>query len=256
MSAFARSILVSFAWLGCGPSVEDADSTAGTGTGGGTTAPPPTSSSSTTVGSPSTTGETSTTSVGGPTSSPNDSSGSSVTDTRGPGGDCEPAEPAPEPPLPQGCEHAWLVDENSNPIEGAYSGIVRCGSGRPSDQIAYRTAAVACPELVGDECSCDADCESGSACICANEAIDRSVGQAAANRCIPVDCTGADDCRGGLCRMDLGVCVGTYYPEAFRCTTEGDDCVFPSDCPPRYGVLCDYDEVNEMFTCTPGAICE
>lgn len=70
------------------------------------------------------------------------------------------------------------------------------------------------------------------------------------------DCGRADDCGGQACRADVGACVGAPYAEAIRCTSPADDCVIPSECSPKRGALCDFDEVNEMFTCDPGATCE
>jgi hypothetical protein len=144
--------------------------------------------------------------------------------------------------------HAWLVDAQGNAMEGAYSGLVECPDTNGYFPVAFRTAAVACPTLVGDECLCDADCEAGSACICANTATNLGgLGLPPAR---------ADDCRGLQCRVDVGPCVGAPIPQAIRCSSPTDDCVFPSECTPRRGGLCDYDEVDERFTCDPGAICE
>ncbi len=174
-----------------------------------------------------------------------------------PGAGCGPVPPAVEPPLPEGCVHAWLVDSKGNAMEGAYSGLVECPDTNGGFSVAFRTAAVACPELVGDECLCDADCEAGSACICANTATTLGgLGLGPANRCMTSDCAGAGDCRGLQCRVDVGPCVGAPVPQAIRCTSPTDDCVFPSECTSPPGELCDYDELDERFTCDPGAICE
>jgi hypothetical protein len=67
-------------------------------------------------------------------------------------------------------------------MEGAASGLVACAGPDELDRVVYRTAAVACPELIGDECLCDADCAEGEACICANEHMRY------ANSCLPADC--------------------------------------------------------------------
>lgn len=243
--------------LACGPNVAT-DGDTGTGTSDGTTATATTDpSTSATVSTTTTTSTTSTTSA--ETTTSDDDGSSFIMDTWGmdvpPGADCVPPEPGPEPPLPDGCEHVWLVDANGNPLEGAYSGYVRCTNVEAFDFVAYRTAYVGCPELLGNDCLCDADCDPGSACVCANE-LTAWAGYAASNYCMPADCASADDCNSGECRIDGGICVGGWGAEAMRCTTAADDCLYPSECDKQGGQLCDYDEVNELFTCDPGAICE
>lgn len=97
----------------------------------------------------------------------------------------------------------------------------------------------------------------GQACICANEVTTSpGLGQHAGNRCMPTDCANADDCGGLTCRVDVGPCLGAWFPSALRCTTPSDDCLFDSDCAGVGGGICDYDEQMELFTCDPGAICE
>lgn len=166
--------------------------------------------------------------------------------------------PAVDPPLPKGCEHVWLVDADSRTIEGAPSGLVRCGGPVENDAAFYRTAVVACPTLIGDECLCDADCERGQACICASEITTApGLGQPVGNKCMIADCASADDCRGESCRVDGGDCVGAWFPSALRCTTASDDCIHDSECAsPTSSGHCGYDEENELFSCDIGAICE
>jgi hypothetical protein len=173
------------------------------------------------------------------------------------GESCVAAPPAPDPPLPTGCAHAWLVDADGVAIEGAPSGLVRCPDPtKEGEHVVYRTAAVACPELIGDACLCDVDCARGEACICANEiTTSPGLGQYAANRCLPSDCAGASDCDESLCRVDVGPCLGTWFPSALRCASEADDCLFDSDCMGN-GSICDYEPVTERFTCDLGEVCE
>lgn len=234
--------------IACGPAVSSGGSAGDAD--GTTTAQPSTSataSGSTSSSTSMTTTDTTTTADGGSTIT----SETSPPDL--PGASCPSPPPMVEPPLPSGCAHVWLVDAKGNAIEGAYSGFVVCADARGFESVLYRTAAIACPQLLGAECLCDADCDAGEACICANTFLP---GFEPANRCMPSDCGSADDCRGQPCRVDVGPCLGTEYPEAMRCTTPADDCVFPSECSPRRGQLCDYDALNEIFTCDPGAICE
>jgi hypothetical protein len=190
------------------------------------------------------TGTTSPTSAGGTT----DSTGA----TTPPGWACPEPAPPGDPIVPEGCDPVWLVDAEASALEGVWSGLVSCTSRDELDSVVYRAAAVACPQLIGDECLCDADCAQGEACICANTRM------AYSNRCLPTDCAGAEDCGGAACRVDEIDCVGvSWYPEAVRCTSTEDDCVFDSACAgDGWPEFCDYDSVNEIFTCDPGALCE
>ncbi len=159
--------------------------------------------------------------------------------------------------MPDGCEHAWLVDADGYPIEGAPSGLVSCSGPSPDEILALRTGFVPCPELLGSECLCDADCEHGEACICANT-LTSSPGFAggAWNLCLPTDCASADDCSGHACRVDNQFCVGGWFPESIRCTTASDDCYYDSECTADAWEFCDYDATMELFTCETGALCE
>lgn len=239
--------------LGCGPGLESPPSSASS-TG------PTTSTSTAAEGAAASTLPTS--------SPPNPSTldGADATDdvstlgttgpTTPPGTNCGRPPPAVEPPVPEGCEALWLVDAEGQAIEGAPSGLVTC---TPEDwrRAVYRTGAVACPELIGDECLCDADCGAGEACICANEATTApGLGQQAGNRCMPADCSSSDDCGGSWCRVDISDCLGAWFPQAFRCTTPADDCQYDTDCSKGGGEFCDYDEQMELFTCESGFICE
>jgi hypothetical protein len=195
-------------------------------------------------------------------STPDSNDGTSTADPTGstgpampPGRDCVRTPRTVEPPTPDGCEPVWLVDADGEPIEGAHSGLVRCPAPRASDFVVYRTAAVECPELIGEECLCDADCPRGRACICANEATTLpAIQQYASNRCLPSDCASTEDCGQTMCRTANVGCLGIWYPYALRCTTPSDDCIFDSDC--TSSQFCAYDHAMELFTCEPGAVCE
>ena len=52
--------------------------------------------------------------------------------------------------------------------------------------------------------------------------------------------------RGGV--APVRECGGAWFPEAVRCSTTSDDCLFDSDCRERWD-FCDYDELLEFFTC-------
>lgn len=151
-----------------------------------------------------------------------------------------------EPEVPEGCEPIWLVDAVGNSIEGAHSGLVRCEHPEVHDRVVYRVAAVPCPELLGAECLCDADCPSGSSCICANEVS--AWGEEPANYCATATCDSAADCDGYACRSGSGGCDGSPTVSGFRCATEVDDCHFNHEC--DYD-QCAYDDVEELFTCFP-----
>jgi hypothetical protein len=248
-------------WLaiaGCGP---------GSPTGGGSGTGDTGSGSASTSASASVSASVSASDEGGPTSAttspPSTSATTATTDDGGvdstsstgepPGTNC-PKPPVIEPPLPEGCEHAWLVDANGNPVEGAWSGYVTCPDPDREERLALRTGFVPCPELFG-ECMCDADCERGEACLCAST-LTAYPGRAAENYCMQSDCASADDCPDQTCRVDIGLCVGAWFPESTRCTTPSDDCYYDSECTAQGLNYCNYDDTTELFTCSSGAICE
>lgn len=248
----AASLLV----CGCGPSGSGADAAGSAGTANVT--PGTTSNASASGGASPTPGASTNATTGMDTAvdTTGDTASTTVADSTDsgppPGADCErPPPPVDLPSPPPGCETVWLVDADGAVIEGAASGFVRCPG--PETEVVYRTAAVACPALVGDTCLCDADCDPGHACICANEITTATgLGQPAGNRCFPTDCASETDCNGSMCRVDVGPCLGAWFPQALRCSSPSDDCVFDAEC----AGFCDYDERTEMFTCEPGGICE
>jgi len=100
------------------------------------------------------------------------------------------------------------------------------------------------------QCTQDADCGPGEVCACAS-AVPGSVMLTDTNRCVPADCITSGDCSGAReCRMSR---EGCGWIEGLYCTTIADDCGSEQDCAPSW---CRYDEVEELWTCEPGAICE
>lgn len=248
------------ACVGCGPQVTKSGSAGSDTTSTSTTDPgtPPdmisASGATTTISS----SDSSAATTGAVTGAPVDSSDTTALTTGpGPGLDCPPAGRPVEPPVPDGCAPIWLVDANGAPRVGDTSGWVRCAAPlREGPDLVMRTAAVACPELIGDECLCDADCEPGSACICANEVTTApNLGQPVGNRCLPADCAGPAECDGSACRVSFGGCIGAPFPGSVRCTSPEDDCVYDSECSSN-GRFCAYDVGQELFTCESGFICE
>jgi hypothetical protein len=257
-SEIATCISLGLAFLAgsaCGPQAPDSGGTGNDSLQGAETAA---SNSGAMSGSSVVTADSGGATTGATSASSSDSDGGvHSTGTTGPdappGADCPSPPPPVDPPVPDGCVTSWLVDESGAPLVGQPSGLVHCTGPERLDDIYYRTAAVACTSLIGDQCLCDADCPKGEACICANEATTApGLGVKAGNYCFPADCASADDCAGLMCRVDLGPCSGARFPEAMRCATPGDECLFDSAC----SGLCDYDEQMEFFACEFGAICE
>lgn len=245
--------------MGCGPGVRDSDGGASGDRGSG--ARPSTSGADASASDTGGLGGTTEDAGGSTTSTADDTSpgttAATPTGTTGPdepiGQRCGDAPPVVRPPTPDGCEPVWFVDAEGAPIVGAHSGFVQCFSEGRVDYVVYQTAKVACPELLGAQCLCDADCPSQQQCVCANELTHGpGLGPDPENRCYPSDCESADDCAEGECRFDIGDCVGAWLPEALRCTTDADDCTYDSECTN----FCNWDEVEELFTCNVGAICE
>jgi hypothetical protein len=162
------------------------------------------------------------------------------------------------PPNVDQCEPVWLIGPSGLPMPNAWSGFVQCDDPYGGWQrVALRVEAVSCPWKIGDECRVDADCPTGSACICADEMTPGpGVGLEVKNRCLPTDCGSASDCGGFLCRVDSIPCLNWWVPAAVRCTTASDDCMYNSTCAGAPWGFCDYDEIDELFTCEPGLHCE
>jgi hypothetical protein len=184
-------------------------------------------------------------------------SGVDDTGTTGrPRGECDHSPPVELPRVPDGCEGLWLVHKNGDLLDGEPSGLVQCPDPQ-GGRVVYRLGVVACRAEIDGDCRCDADCALGEACICANEWTSApGLGFDVRNRCFPSDCASVDDCGGAMCRVDVVPCAGAWLPEALRCTTPGDECVFHSECDEQGLGICDYDETMELFTCEAGAICE
>lgn len=143
-------------------------------------------------------------------------------------------------PPPAGCQHRFLINDRGHSTERP-SGFIRC-----ADFNEYRIAEVQCPFRVGDECTCDAHCDPGMICACAGSPFDYGWG----NRCAPALCKSSDECGDGYCKVGPDACGSAGL---LACTTPGDDCLSSDDCERGQ---CAYAEVEEFFTCSPGAICE
>ena len=227
----------------CGPSLGDGTDRGGDGGGGGT------ASAATGIVSVSSAG----TVAADTTTEP---MGSSTTSVEPPGASCPDTAPVGAPDLPEGCGPLWLVDGEGNPLEGQFSGFAACPAADGESSVVRRIAPVACPMLLGDECLCDADCPSGTACVCANQlTVLWNFSGGANNRCVLSDCAEAGDCAGEPCRVDDGSCGGIPFLSAIRCSGPSDDCEVDADCR-GMGGQCEYDGGQELFTCSPGAICE
>jgi|GEM_PF-2074746 len=247
---------------GCGPAVDvpagggstSSDSTAGTSASGATPNPTGSAPNPTETSPPSVT-TSSTTAFPGDTEA---STGAlSTTGIDPTGADCPDLTPVDPPTTPRGCTAAPLVDADNQVIPGSHSGVVVCPEdGAPDDHVVsvYRVARVACPYSTGN-CTCDADCPNGQQCLC-----DFDTGgwpNQDGNRCVPADCASDEDCDGGRCRAESGFCGDYQFPTRFHCTSPEDDCTTNTTCILKGGLqYCAYDETVEMFTCSPGAICE
>jgi len=189
----------------------------------------------------------------------------------------------PEPPA--GCEHVYLYGPDGPFDRSRPAGYWACdGAPEGASGPVYRVAGVACncefahplcADGTPDDCngqvcdpgqSCvdyfgngycgcqgqcreDADCGRGEVCLCASS--NGTIELTSINHCVPADCAVERDCAGDLrCKVSRGDCGSV---ESVRCTTPADDCVSDDDCSPQY---CAWDEVEELWTCDPGAICE
>jgi len=82
-------------------------------------------------------------------------------------------------------------------------------------------------------CVTDADCGSGSVCVC--ESADSPTG----GRCAPADCKTDKDCGTGLCATYDLVCGGT----GFACQSAKDACVSSDDCTSG---ICNYQPHSDL----------
>lgn len=175
-------------------------------------------------------------------------------------GGCDSPGPAPEVVVPEGCTSVPLLDENREVLPDRPSGLVTCTDtdADQSDQAivsVYRVADVPCPFATG-ECLCDADCPANSRCICDNASA-LGFPDPGGNHCLPADCASDADCPGQRCRGESGFCGFAYNKaSAFHCTSPEDDCSTNGACIAQNEQHCAYDEQTELFTCSPGAICE
>jgi hypothetical protein len=133
---------------------------------------------------------------------------------------------------------------------------VRCPErGAPRDHVysIFRTGKVQCPFNTGN-CLCDADCAPTEQCICdyANGGWPDQDG----NACLPADCSSDRDCAGERCRAPVVFCGSYDAPTAFHCTSPEDDCDAHTTCIEAGEQYCEYDVGDELFTCSPGAVCE
>lgn len=71
------------------------------------------------------------------------------------------------------------------------------------------------------ECTKDADCESGEACVCSGPEWHNYP------RCLPAECRSSSDCPSGSCGLSSDACG---LPGSTHCHTERDECRFNSDC--------------------------
>ena len=244
--------------IGCGPSVANSGDS---GSGEPTTEASGTSSSTSgnaTAIATTTTAPPLTSTTSGRESGTLGSSSDSSSGDPGPqptAGGCEDPIPGDPPPTPRGCDPIALLDNAGDPIPDSLSGLVACPEDGALDDAVFsifRTGAVACPFSNG-ECACDADCPRGQDCICS--AAGSAFGDPA-NRCLPADCTSDADCDGGRCRANVLFCGSYGTPVGFRCTSPEDDCDSHTTCIEQGEQYCVYDETVELFTCSPGAICE
>lgn len=165
--------------------------------------------------------------------------------------------PTIEPGLPDGCTSIPLLDDEGTVLAGSASGLVRCPErGAPSEDVysIFRTGPVVCEFAVGD-CQCDADCPLAHQCICSNASI-AGFGTPG-NRCLPADCASDDDCvQGQRCRAEVLFCGSYDIPVGLYCTSDEDDCDSHTACINQGRQYCAYDQAVEIFTCSPGAVCE
>ena len=234
--------------FGCGPAV-GVPSDEGSGSSSSTS-----STSSDGLSTSSTSGASATVGGADSTTLPDPLTTSTTSGPSTTGGACDDAPTVP-PATPAGCPPIPLVDEDGNTIEGSHSGLVTCPErGAPDENVysIFRTGRVPCPTTRGS-CACDSDCGRGETCLC-----DMPGDYFYGNECVAADCSGDADCGGQRCRAPVIEC-GTYdTPYAFHCTSPEDDCSAHTTCIENDGQLsyCNYDGVVEMFTCSPGALCE
>ncbi len=180
---------------------------------------------------------------------------STSADDIGVGAECDDV-PYPEPPTPPGCSALTLVDEKGAEIPGSHSGLVQCpepGAPEASVYSIFRTGKVQCPFNTG-QCLCDADCARTEQCVC--DFFGKPSWATAGNECLPADCSSEMDCGGQRCRAAVLFC-GTYdLPTEFHCTSPEDDCDAHTTCINLGEQYCEYDGGDEIFTCSPGAVCE
>ncbi len=186
----------------------------------------------------------------------------------------------PEPP--PGCQHHYLQGPDGLVDRTRPAGYWACDDFTGPE---YRVAAVACncevfhplctdgtPEDCNGEacgpgqscvdyfgngyCGClaqcnqDSDCGAGEICLCAGGAPGLSQ-LSQTNLCVPADCTVERECAGEhRCKVSRAGCGNVH---SVHCTTPSDDCDTAEDCARLY---CAWDDVDELWTCDPGVICE
>jgi hypothetical protein len=93
-----------------------------------------------------------------------------------------------------------------------------------------------------DECLVDADCASGSVCVCGNGAFQQPY-----NTCVAASCRIDADCgRNGYCSPSLGGCGSVV---GFHCRTRQDTCVDPTDDCRGGSTWCVYAPTVGHFVC-------
>jgi hypothetical protein len=125
----------------------------------------------------------------------------------------------------------------------------------PTDHRPTNTAACS---AVG-ACATDADCPSGTACVC--EAT-RGVGSSPTSECLPSSCRVDADCGGGqLCSPSIapggpGGCGLEYF--GYDCHTAGDECGIDADCKGDTtlgSAACMFVRERGIWACTSYVVC-
>lgn len=245
--------------IGCGPAVADSSDSGSSGRDPSTSTSTSTTSNGTVATAATSLGSTSQLSESTTSGRENSGSTSSGTGFIPTGGGCDDAAAATLPAVPEGCTSIPLADADGSALPDSPSGLVRCDEPSNPDvdldvHSIFQTGKVLCPFSTGN-CACDSDCGRGQQCLC-DYANGGGWPDQDGNRCVPSDCRSDADCDGERCRAEVLFC-GTYgYPVEFHCTSPEDDCDTHTTCIEQGLQYCEYDGTVELFTCSPGAICE
>src|SRR5690606_32997658 len=101
-------------------------------------------------------------------------------------------------------------------------------------------------------CLADEDCGANQACLCYMGVVGTQLGigpEGTANKCIPAECTGPQDCDGWTCGYSHQTCRRN---ESFHCRGPNNECQNSEDCA---GAACLFSDQEGKWMCMSHGAC-